>query len=1064
MTGHATLLGEPDRHLEGLLALAADHAAGERYAEALRHADRARRLDPENPVLADLCARLLLRLGRPAEALSALDRAAGYRPCAPSLTRPQALLALGDAGEAARELGDLFLCYAADTVEGLPEFADALCRSDRVAAPGWVGVASDGAVVGALNGDLARFRWALGPAERQATSGRLPPGIMGARALAVAPSWRLEGRVRRRGDTLSGSATFGWAPHAPVTVAITDAAGREQRVVTAPRPVPSQGTRQVFRLRIEGEAADGALTVEALTPDGGRLPLVGSPLSAPGEVAPRLARRPVRPPPAEPEAPPARLSVIVPAYAGLADTLACLSSVLATTDRDEVEVIVVDDASPDPALKTALGDLAAAGQITLLANPRNLGFPGSVNRGMALRPDRDVVLLNADAEVFGDWLARLRRAAYAAPDIATATPFSNSGSLMAYPKDDDAGVDTHDAADLDERLSRLNPGRLVDLPSGSGFCLYIKRACLTETGPFEETAFGRGYGEEDDFCQRARALGWRHVGAADVFVRHAGGRSFGPLKALLTAANLKRLYARHPAYRRAIRRFLLADPLRALRRALDEDRLMGRSAPSVLLVTLSRGGGVERHVRERAHALRAEGLRVIELRPAEGTEGPGACDLVVAGAPAGDLDYKLPDDLGALATLLGAAEVERVEIHHLLGLDPAVLDLPRRLNAPYDVVVHDYSWICPRITLTAGRRYCGEPRVETCERCVAEHGGETGEDIAVAALRARSAAALAGAARVIAPTRDVADRLARYFPDLEIMVTPWEPARPAPAVLPRPPRKGGERMRVAVLGAIGEHKGYDRLLACAHDAAARGLPLEYVVIGYTEDDATLFRTGRVFVTGRFEEGEAAALLEREACDAALLPSIWPETWCYALTPILDRGLPVVAFDIGAMAERLGGGGRARLLPLETAASALNDALLAAAAGPVVAVRGARQDAHDFSGEAWARLPGANAWIEGFRVELDDVRCSAILAGGEQTAWTSADWCADPAGARPLVGFALGLRGDLALTHTCAYDGVFSSGAMARAADGAPCQSPFPNDPLVAIRLTLCRVDPPRGPG
>ena len=52
------------------------------------------------------------------------------------------------------------------------------------------------------------------------------------------------------------------------------------------------------------------------------------------------------------------------------------------------------------------------------------------------------------------------------------------------------------------------------------------RQCLREIGGFDEAAFGKGYGEETDFCQRAIQHGWRNVLAADVFVFHVGEVSF----------------------------------------------------------------------------------------------------------------------------------------------------------------------------------------------------------------------------------------------------------------------------------------------------------------------------------------------------------------------------------------------------------------------------------------------------------------------------------------------------------------------------------------------------------
>ena len=134
--------------------------------------------------------------------------------------------------------------------------------------------------------------------------------------------------------------------------------------------------------------------------------------------------------------------------------------------------------------------------------------------------------------------------------------------------------------------------------------------------------------------------------------------------------------------------------------------------------------------------------------------------------------------------------------------------------------------------------------------------------------------------------------------------------------------------RVAVIGAIGIAKGYQALLAAARDAAARDLSLSFTVIGHTEDDERLLGTGRVFVTGPYKDDEVANMIRQHAVHLAWLPSVWPETWCYALGEALRAGLAVAAFDLGAPAERLRATGRGRLLPLGLSAPAVNDALLA----------------------------------------------------------------------------------------------------------------------------------------
>src|SRR5258708_22359336 len=127
------------------------------------------------------------------------------------------------------------------------------------------------------------------------------------------------------------------------------------------------------------------------------------------------------------------IDVIVPVHRGFAATKRCLDSVLAAGSATPRAVIVIDDATPEPEIARLLDDLATGDRITLLRNDANLGFVRSVNRGMALHADRDVVLLNSDTEIAGDWLDRLQRCAYAAADIGTVTPFSNNATICSDP-------------------------------------------------------------------------------------------------------------------------------------------------------------------------------------------------------------------------------------------------------------------------------------------------------------------------------------------------------------------------------------------------------------------------------------------------------------------------------------------------------------------------------------------------------------------------------------------------------------------------------------------------------
>ncbi len=616
-------------------------------------------------------------------------------------------------------------------------------------------------------------------------------------------------------------------------------------------------------------------------------------------------------------------SVVIPAYRGLRHTLACLASVLDTVPRG-TQVVVVDDASPEPELAAALDALHRRRRIRLIRHDANRGFPTAANAGLRACAGRDAVLLNSDTLVPPGWLERLRDAAYSARDIGTATPLSNDATILSYP-DPDGGNPVPDLADvaaLDALAQQANGGAVLDVPTGVGFCLYLRRDCLDAVGLLREDVFAQGYGEENDLCLRARHLGWRSVAAPGVFVGHVGGASFGAARRHLVARNVAVLNRLHPGYDALVQAHIRADPLRPARRGMDELRwaVGRRPGGAVAAITHANGGGVEQVVQDRAAAWSAAGRRAILLRPA-----PGGCRVETPGGAYPNLAYAVPGELPLLARLLRPDRVRRVELHHQLGHHAGITGLARLLRVPQHAVIHDYAGFCPRIALVStNRRYCGEPDLRGCEDCIADLGSNLEEDVPVAALVARTAAVLAGAGQVIAPSADAAARIRRHFPDVRPVVQPWEDDGALPPLDPVP---AGPVRRVCVVGALGLEKGYEVLLDCVRDARRRGLPIHFTVVGYTSDDERLLAAGPVFITGEYRDADAVALLRGQGAHLSFLPSVWPETWCFALSRAWQAGLAVAAFDLGAPAERIRATGRGWLLPLGLPPGAINDALL-----------------------------------------------------------------------------------------------------------------------------------------
>jgi len=270
---------------------------------------------------------------------------------------------------------------------------------------------------------------------------------------------------------------------------------------------------------------------------------------------------------------PVNPQVIVPVFNAAERLDACLGSLLRTLGRGD-SVLVADDASTDPQVQAILQAFQrrAGFEVTVLRQPENLGFVGNCNVAMAEAGRRDVVLLNSDTETTTGWLARIAACARSDARIASITPWSNNAEICTFPALCRALPPPEDPELVARAAVSAGQPQYPDLPTAVGFCMFLRRAALDALGDFDRASFGRGYGEENDWCLRASAHGWRHVLCDDAYVVHHGGASFGPLGLSPGGGALERLNARYPGYNERIARFILDDPLRP-RRERIADRL-----------------------------------------------------------------------------------------------------------------------------------------------------------------------------------------------------------------------------------------------------------------------------------------------------------------------------------------------------------------------------------------------------------------------------------------------------------------------------------------------------------
>lgn len=263
-------------------------------------------------------------------------------------------------------------------------------------------------------------------------------------------------------------------------------------------------------------------------------------------------------------------AVIIPVHNAARELAHCLESVRLTVPAN-AEVLILDDASDDPAIQPLLREfIGRAGPAWRMEQQaRNLGFVATVNRGMQMTGG-NVVLLNSDTIVTTGWLQGLQRCLDSNARIATATPWTNNGEIVSLPRFCARNPVPGDIEAVAGIISGTGIATYPELPTAVGFCMAISRAAIDVLGLFDEQLFGLGYGEENDFSQRAIDAGMKNVLCDDVYVAHVGGSSFLPRGLSPGEESMQRLLSRHPGYLASVERFIAADPLSTRREELLE--------------------------------------------------------------------------------------------------------------------------------------------------------------------------------------------------------------------------------------------------------------------------------------------------------------------------------------------------------------------------------------------------------------------------------------------------------------------------------------------------------------
>lgn len=640
-----------------------------------------------------------------------------------------------------------------------------------------------------------------------------------------------------------------------------------------------------------------------------------------------------------------RCAVVVPVYNAPEETEACIKTLLANTPA-YVQIILINDASPDERVQRLLSHFAGISNIRVVSNSSNLGFTRTVNRGIELAGDADVILLNSDTKVTPLWFQNLRLAAYSGDKVATVTPFSDNAGAFSAPEIGRKN-DMPRGLSLDEnaRLTTRAAGRFYPtVPTGNGFCMYVRRDAIDVVGALDAEAFPRGYGEENDFCMRAARAGFSHVIDDATLIHHVRSASFGEEKTPLMKAGRAVIDQRYPEYTSLVRRFVdnpdIAAMRRRIRAAWDRPVPAAGPRPRALFVVSTRTGGTPQTNADLMAALEDRwepyllrcNSREIELSIVSGRE-VRKLETVKLREPLKGFPHVSAEYDATVAGMLVRHAIELVHVRHIAWHGLGLPRIAKALGLPVVFSFHDFYTICPTVKLL------DENSVVCGGKCTATPGECRHELWTEPDFPPLKNAAIRGWQKAMADMLDWCDAFVTTADSARQQIESVFPAtRKKPFViiphgrdfsmtdLAAPFDPATKPFRILVAGNIDEPKGSRIIEAVAQMDGGRRF--EFHLLGATRIEA---RPG-IVVHGRYDRDEFDEKVADIRPHAGAVLSIWPETFCHTLTEMWACCLPVIALDRGAVGERIAAHGGGWLIA-DSDPGAVSKALEAIVADP-----------------------------------------------------------------------------------------------------------------------------------
>lgn len=613
------------------------------------------------------------------------------------------------------------------------------------------------------------------------------------------------------------------------------------------------------------------------------------------------------------------IDILIPVYNGIEHLHRLFGSIIKNTSVP-YRLLIANDYESIPETSKWLYNFKNSHpgiNIVIVENEPDLrGFVKNINR-LAKLTENHFVLLNTDTEVPPRWLERLIFPIIEMDNIASATPFTNSGTHCSFPhfKYNNSQIfEDMDLESIDYYFQHVDFHKnFAEIPTGVGFCMAINKKVYDEIGMFDEI-FGKGYFEENDWCMRAFNSGYKNIIVPNLFIYHKNWGSFlEEERKELWETNIKLMEHKHPEYFTLIQEFERRDPLKYLRNILQIKILSDMAKPDIIF-DHNWGGGANEYTNSYAKNKKITIIiKVISILRLD----IQCMEFHINGT---DKFCYIVNDIKDIEKAISFLRITNIIINELVShlkifdiIDFLILSQKNNHNIKYTYIVHDFYCVCPMLNLIDYNiKYCDIPSdTNYCRRCLKSNPLADKivplrdyPNLTIGLWRKKFESLLKICEKILCFSNSSMEIITKVYPGLPkqkfcIKQHQVDWIRPVET-----DRIQAGAINIAVIGKINIEKG----------AAVIHLLADYISKNYIKikihsfGELLLYSNNEVpnniVLHGIYKKEELPSLMEYNKINIIFIPSICPETFSYTTEEAIKMNMPVAVFDLGAPAERV----------------------------------------------------------------------------------------------------------------------------------------------------------------